>query len=390
MSQPEEIPVLSEARPDPESLVLRSQPRSVIRFRKGLTIGLAAAISATLVGLAWSSLKPPVLTRSVRSDPDLASTGAVPESLSGLPAGYGDVPRLGPPLPGDLGRAILDRRRQNLATGGEGLAQATDDGGAARVEERQRQAAADQAARLSALLVQPMRSGPAVDAAAPGQRSVTGTAGRPASPSSTPEGASAAGAALPRIAPPHSRWTLSAGTVIPAALITGINSEIPGLVVAQVTEPVRDSLSGRTILIPQGARLIGSFDSAIGYGQTRARLVWQRLLFPDGASLDLDSMPASDAAGYSGVADRVDLHEWRLMKGVALATILGIGAQSGGGSNGDLARAIRDSAQDEGERAGDQIVARDLKVSPTLTVRPGWPVQAILDRDRELKPWEPR
>jgi len=156
---------------------------------------------------------------------------------------------------------------------------------------------------------------------------------------------------------------------IPASLITGIDSDIPGSVLAQVTEPVRDSVSGQTILIPQGARLIGSYDSAVGYGQARARLVWQRLLFPDGSSLDLDSMPASDAAGYSGLADRVDFHEWRLMKGVALATVLGVGAQSGGGSNGDLIRAIRDSAQNEGERAGDQIVARDLKVSPTLTVR---------------------
>ena len=185
-----------------------------------------------------------------------------------------------------------------------------------------------------------------------------------------------------------SPWTLAAGTVIPASLITGLNSDLPGMVVAQVTENVRDTATGHAILIPQGAKLIGSYDSVVAYGQQRALLVWKRITFPDGSSIQLDNMSATDVAGYAGLEDKVDFHEWRLLKGIALSSLLGIGSELGyGGDDRNLVRALRESAQQNGARAGEQIVSRNLDVQPTLTVRPGWPVRAILHKDLILKPW---
>jgi type IV secretion system protein TrbI len=184
-----------------------------------------------------------------------------------------------------------------------------------------------------------------------------------------------------------SAWTLSAGTIIPASLITGLDSDFPGTVLAQVSENVRDSATGRTILIPQGARLIGRYDSVVAYGQRRALVVWTRIVFPDGASVELDNMPATDAAGYAGLEDRIDSHTWQLLKGIGLSTLLGVSTQLSLGGGGDLVRAIRESTQQNGARAGDQITSRNLDVQPTITVRPGWPVRVLVNKDLVLQPW---
>jgi type IV secretion system protein VirB10 len=181
---------------------------------------------------------------------------------------------------------------------------------------------------------------------------------------------------------------LSAGTVIPASLITGLTSDLPGMVLAQVTENVSDSATGRTVLIPQGSRLIGSYDNVVAFGQSRALLVWQRIILPDGTSISLDNMPATDLSGYVGVKDRVDFHTWRLLKGIALSTLLGVGSElSLGSAESDLVRAVRESTQQNASRAGDRITARNLDVQPTLTVRPGWPVRGVVHKDLVLRPW---
>jgi type IV secretion system protein VirB10 len=181
---------------------------------------------------------------------------------------------------------------------------------------------------------------------------------------------------------------LSAGTVIPASLLTGLNSDLPGLVIAQVTENVQDSATGRTILVPQGARLIGNYDSHASYGQRRVLLVWTRIVFPDGSSVALDKMPAADTAGYSGLEDDVDGHGWQLIKGIVLSSLLGVGAElSIGSGDSDLVRAIRESGQRNAADAGQQLTARNLDVKPTITVRPGWPVRAVLNEDLALWPW---
>jgi type IV secretion system protein VirB10 len=402
MSDPEEVAGAAPlpAKEDPETLVLRGRPRRVIRFRKGLIIGVTGAVSAALIGLTWVSLKPATFQLVADQESPEPAGKATPDAIAGAPAAYSDVPKLGPPLPGDLGRAILDHQRQ---LGAEGQGASSGPGRNPQAEraaaERQRLASEQQAARASALLVQLARAAPAASAA-PAEVPPASAAVQPLS---EPAAAASIGTQQRKLdfvrseggdtnphalTEPVSPWTLSVGTVIPASLVTGLNSDLPGMVVAQVTENVRDSATGRAILIPQGARLIGAYDSVVAFGQQRALLVWQRIIFPDGSSVRLDNMPATDAAGYAGLEDKVDFHEWRLLKGLILSSLLGVGSElSSGGGQGDIVRALRDSAWQNGARAGDQIVSRNLDVQPTLKVRPGWPVRAIVHKDLVLQPW---
>jgi type IV secretion system protein VirB10 len=180
---------------------------------------------------------------------------------------------------------------------------------------------------------------------------------------------------------------LTAGSTIAAALMTGLNSDLPGQVVAQVTEDVFDSVTGRTRLIPQGSRLIGSYDDKVGYGETRALLVWTRLILPDGRSLELDRLAGTDGAGRSGLTDRIDNHWGSMLKAGAVSTLLGVGAAiTELGENGEIANAIRDSAGQTIGRAGDRIVEKQLGVQPTIIVRPGARVRVLVSRDLVLEP----
>jgi type IV secretion system protein VirB10 len=193
-----------------------------------------------------------------------------------------------------------------------------------------------------------------------------------------------------RLTAPAGRFVVSAGSTIAAALITGLSSDLPGQVVAQVTEDVFDTVTGRTRLIPQGTRLIGVYDARVSYGQSRALVVWTRLIFPDGRSLDLDRMVGTDAAGQSGLSDRVNNHTGKLLMAGLLSTLFGVGANAattGGGDNADIAFAIRESAGRSVESAGDKIVSRQLDVQPTITVRPGARVRVLVSRDLVLSQW---
>src|SRR3546814_3809113 len=137
-----------------------------------------------------------------------------------------------------------------------------------------------------------------------------------------------------------------AGTAIPASLVTGINSDLPGRVIAQVTGNVYDTPTGRYLRIPQGPRLIGKYDSVIAFGQRRALVIWNRIVMPDGSSIVIENLPTTDTAGYAGLEDEVDYHTWRLINGVALSTLLGVGTElTFGEDESDLVRALRDSAQ---------------------------------------------
>lgn len=385
---------------DPETLVLRGSPRPVVRFRRGLIIGITAVVAGCLVTVTWFALEPPSFRLAAEGDGggDPLRKAAL-DALANAPASYGDVPRLGPPLPGDLGRPILEHQRSlSEPVPPVGAAQtALDPAQTAAEAERQRLAAAREAARVSGVIVQLQGGGQPAARTRPEQ----GPAGA-AAPALPPPDA-AAGGQTPRsdltrsetgdtnphpLRPAPSQWTLSAGTIIPASLVTGLNSDLPGTVFAQVTENVRDSATGRTVLIPQGARLIGSYDSVVAFGQRRALLVWQRIVLPDGSSVRLDNVPATDASGYAGVADQVDFHTWRLLTGIALSTLLGVGTElSFGSAESDLVRAVRESTQQNAARAGDQITSRNLDVQPTITVRPGWPLRAIIHKDLVLRPW---
>ena len=189
-----------------------------------------------------------------------------------------------------------------------------------------------------------------------------------------------------RLAPPASPNIVQAGSIIPAALITGIRSDLPGQITAQVTQNVYDSITGRILLIPQGARLIGEYDSEIAAGQTRVLLAWDRLILPDGRSIVLERQPGADPAGFAGLQDGVDQHWRAMLKAAAISTFLGVGAELGADGDDDLTRALRRGTQDTINQTGQQIVRRQLNVQPTLTIRPGHPLRVVITRDLVLEP----
>ncbi len=185
----------------------------------------------------------------------------------------------------------------------------------------------------------------------------------------------------------NSPYTLMAGTVIAASLITGLNSDLPGQVLAQVTEPVYDSVSGKHLLIPQGSRLIGAYDSMIAFAQKRALIKWQRIILPNGSSIQIDNLPATDPSGYTGLKDRIDYHSWSLIKGIALATLVSVGTELAlPRTNNDLITALREATQGNITKASDSIIKKHLEVQPTLKVRPGWPLRIIVNKDLIMEP----
>jgi type IV secretion system protein VirB10 len=395
------------AKADPETLVLRAAPGRVTRFRRGAIVGIAAVCSTAIVGVAWLALKPATLSLIAPSDDKQVATKAPPDALAGAPTSYGDVPQLGAPLPGDLGGPILDHRRSlDMAGPSDGAAHAAQRAAQAGEAERQRIEAERRAARESGVMLQLAGATAHTASAVPSTVTVTDGAVSPASnqaaldPDRDPNSQQRKNELVGRtnhdvdinphaLVQPVSPWTLHAGSVIAASLITGLNSDLPGLVTAQVTENVYDSATGRSLLIPQGSRLIGGYDSVVAFGQSRALVVWQRIILPDGSSIHIDNVPATDTQGYAGLSDRIDQHSWQLLKGVALSTLLGVGTElSFGSGESDLVRAIRESAQQGGSRAGDQLATRSLNIQPTIRVRPGWPLRVIVHKDIVLPgPW---
>lgn len=391
---------------DPESLVLKASPRRVVRFKRNLLIGIAAVGCLAIFGVTWMALKTPHFQLDQKGDQSVTTANKPePDALAKLPASYSQMPKpkLGPPLPGDLGLGIVQRERQLGVT----PAGSTDD--AAARAERMRLAQEAQHARESGVFFPVAQHGTA--AATKAVSAATSATGRQT-------GSSAANADHLNLDPerdqndqqrkidfvhqadmrsiyndhalqtPASPYEVLAGTVIAASLLTGLNSDLPGLVTAQVTENVYDSVSGRVLLIPQGSRLIGSYDSVVAFGQSRALVVWQRIIMPDGSSIQIDNLPTTDPAGYAGLEDEVDYHTWTLLKGIAMSTLLGVGTQvTFGGSQSNLVEAIRESTQESTNQAGQRIVEKDLNIQPTITVRPGWPLRVIVHKDLILRPY---
>lgn len=396
-----EVTKASAVKVDPETLVLRAKPPRAIRFKRGAVVTVATLGSISLVATAWVALKPSAFRIIGDGSAPVTAAGGTGDTLAALPKAYDDVPKLGRPLPGDLGRPILEHERASS----EVALPSPSPPSPPEVDVRREQAIAqEKAARESGLLVtssirQPVApDAPAVVAAsAPIPDNEARRIGVP-----DPEGdANAQRARLQFIAradpggtfDPHvvvqapSANVLTAGSVINAALITGLRSDLPGLVIAQVTERVFDSATGRVLLIPQGARLIGAYDSVIAFGQQRALVVWQRIVFPDGSSLPIDNVPATDPAGYAGLADQVDFHTWTLLKGVGISTVLGVGSALSFAGQNDLVQALRQSTQQSTARAGDQFTSKNLQIQPTITVRPGAAVRLVVHRDLILVPW---
>lgn len=363
---------------------LRADPPRVTRLSRKIVAAIGAVALLGIGGALVYALQ----TRDMgTSGEELYSTDNRPtaDGLSGLPRDY-TGPVLGPPLPGDLGGPILDAQNRGQPVAPPVVATPAVD------PEEQRRLAEEEAARLSRVFFQ---TGPGAAAATGGPGlaglglgSQTGaTAGQDRHTAFLNGPVDRQTVALDRIVAPPSPYILQAGAVIPAAMITGIRSDLPGQITAQVTENVYDSPTGSLLLIPQGTRIIGQYDAGVTFGQRRVLLVWNRLILPNGRSIVLERQPGADASGYAGLEDGVDYHWWDLMKAAGLSTLLAVGTELATSDEDRLIRAIRDGAQDTINQAGQQIIQRQLQVAPTLTVRPGFPVRVIVTRDLVLEPY---
>ena len=361
---------------------LRAEPPRVTRLSRKMLTGVGAV---ALLGLGGALIYALQTRDAGQSGGELYSTEnrTTADGLNGLPSDY-TGPVLGPALPGDLGGPILDAQQRGQPVAPPVMATPAAD------PNEQRRLAEEEAARMSGVFFQ---SGPRTGAPASTAMPSLADLDTSRQPATQDRNAAFLGGPVDRqtvapnrVAPPASPYILQAGAVIPAALITGIRSDLPGQITAQVTENVYDSPTGSLLLIPQGTRIIGQYDDGVGFGQRRVLLVWNRLILPGGRSIVLERLPGTDASGYAGLEDGVDHHWWDVMKAAGLSTLLGIGTELASDSEDRLIRAIRDGAQDTINQAGQQIVQRQLQVAPTLTIRPGFPVRIIVTRDLVIEP----
>jgi type IV secretory pathway VirB10-like protein len=380
-----DVPSGSDAGPGRDEARLRMRLRSgrapVTRLSRKVIVVLALTLAVAIAAALFLALRPGL--KFERTELYGTDNRTTPDGLSNLPRDYAglpkNVPPLGPPLPGDLGRPIL-----NTGTAG---AIAPD-------PEKQRIAQEQEAARLSRLFATTnvRQSSSATPISANVAAAPDGPTGNLASQdrrlaflNGNVDRRTVSG---DRIEAPASPYILQAGAVIPAALLTGLRSDLPGQVTAQVTEDVYDSPTGKIRLIPQGARLVGQYDAQIAFGQTRALLVWNRLIMPNGRSIVLERQPGADSEGYAGLEDEVDNHWGTLFKAAILSTLLSVGSEVGtSGSEDELVRAIRRGGADSVNQIGQRIVGRSLSVQPTITIRPGFPVRVLVTRDLVLEPY---
>jgi type IV secretory pathway VirB10-like protein len=417
MSTSPDVAPTATPKIDPESMALRASPRPVTRLnRRMLAVGTGALAAAVLGGTLWSlqSNKRQHNTASELYNVDRVSRAEnldqLPKDYAGLPPPLKPVPPvLGEPLPGDLGPAIVKAQQpidMRSPSGGVDPAQT----------ER---LAAEEAARSAVFFRSSGGNGGSKPAAAPNtiDPQALASGNQPFNPMSSlgpaaqsPDPTAAqnrqdqkeafiakAGDTSTRnpsgLQLPSSPYQVMAGTIIPAALVTGINSDLPGQVIANVSEAVYDTATGRHLLIPQGSRLIGRYDSQVAFGQRRVLLVWTRLILPDTSSVALDRLPGIDPAGYAGLEDGVDWHWDRILAGAALSTLLGIGAElAAPESRTDGSRVViagRESAQETVNQVGQEITKRNMSIQSTLTIRPGFPMRVMVSKDLVLRPYQP-
>ncbi|HEY2010797.1 MAG TPA: TrbI/VirB10 family protein [Rhizomicrobium sp.] len=368
----------------PHEMRLRTERPGVTRLSRRVLVGTSVVTCGGIcIALAFA-----LWPHRQTSAPRAVSTGTniLPEDMANLPNDYAaiaKVPKLGPPLPGDLGKPML-----KAGVTAPGMPSPP-------TPEQQRVAQEQDAARTSHLFAtsnvsQPVASLPTAPAPSAAQ-AATSPGG---STDQNPKLAFLNGTAdhqpesPDRLRAAPSPYVLQAGAVIPAALITGLRSDLPGQVTAQVTEDVFDSATGKILLIPQGAHLIGQYDAQITFGQSRALLVWNRLILPNGRSIVLERQPGIDTEGYAGLEDQVDEHWGSLFEAATLSTLLSVGAEAGtSNSENNLAQAIRQGASQSFNQVGQQVVGRSLNVQPTITIRPGFPVRVLVTHDLVLEPY---
>ncbi len=371
-----------------EEMRLRASRPSVTRLSRKVLLGLGTIAAVGIGGALILALHPQHRT----SDSELYNTDnrSTPDGLANLPRDYTGlpkpIPQLGPPLPGDLGRPIL-----NAGAPAPEMSLSPD-------PEQQRIDQEQEAARVSHLFAS-TNIGQIATAAAQAPAAIQSAALSPPATSNDQTSQDHKLAFLngsvdrrtvspDRVDASASSFILQAGAVIPAALLTGLRSDLPGEVTAQVTENVYDSPSGKILLIPQGARLIGQYDAQIAFGQSRALLVWNRLIMPNGRSVVLERQPGADPEGYAGLEDEVDNHWGMLFKAAVLSTLLSVGSEVGTYNNeNSFLQAIRQGGSQSFNQVGEQLVGRSLNIQPTITIRPGFSVRVLVTHDLVLEPY---
>jgi type IV secretion system protein VirB10 len=408
-----QTPPTGTNKADPDTLALRASPRPVTRLNRRMLAVLAGTLGTIILGATLWSLQSHKRERNPATELYNVDRVSRADSLDQLPKDYSKVvpmakpvvPMLGEPLPGDLGPAIV--HAQNHGNTGAytpaqpgRIAQPGDAEDAARSSVFFRSSGATKAApTTTAAAIQPEQA----SGNQPFNPMATAST-QPTDPTAVQNrqdqkeafltnGGDTATRNPASLQLPTSPYQVMAGTIIPAALVTGINSDLPGQVIANVTEAVYDTATGRFLLIPQGSRLIGRYDSQVSFGQRRVLLVWTRLILPDTSSISLDRLPGIDPAGYAGLEDGVDWHWDRIIAGAALSTLLGVGAElaapNNSGSTGGVTVAVRQSAQDTVNQVGQEITKRNVSIQPTLTIRPGFPMRVMVNKDLILRPYQP-
>ncbi len=430
-----------EQRIEDNPLPLSTPKMAVSRINRKLVMSLMIifGIIATL-SLIWA-VSPNRKTREAAVKPEVSAKQSpnLPDNVMDSPTSYNDlakdrnVPQLGPPVPGEVGALQLQQQRE----AGRSLSAAADGKPAYRAypassgtgsspqltpEQQAVQAAAEQrrkeyqeslrapltfgghavatAGQSENQAAPAMNSSPSLDRLEAMTRKIG--AGGPGDDDQNmqEEKRTFAGEKrdhspylLAALQHPISRYEIKAGTIIPSLLITGLNSDLPGQIVAQVRENVYDTVTGRFLLIPQGTRLVGEYDSKVAYGQERALVVWSRLIMPNGHSISLEGMPGVDMSGYTGLKDRINNHYAKLLTGVVLGSVIGAGAQVATGGQGSPNTpasfgqlAVSGAAQNINQ-AGQQITQKNLNLQPTIEVRPGMKLNVFVTKDMVLKPY---
>jgi type IV secretion system protein VirB10 len=385
--------VANVAPASPEGFRLEGDTPRVMRLSRK-TLAIAGGVAGTAIGgaLLWA------LQPTAPKSPDnlyRAESRNRADVVTSAPADYGAVPKLGPPLPGDLGRPIVSAQAKGETVpvppiGADSGKQPSPAELAQRRAEQERETARGSRLFLGGggAATAPVAPLPALAQGGADQAAPTPGSAAKARRAFLAGNGNRTAESSERIREASSPRILQAGSIIPAALITAVHSDLPGQVTAQVTQNVYDSPTGALLLIPQGSRLVGEYDSEVASGQSRVLLVWDRLILADGRSIHLDRQPGADAAGKAGLSGHTNYHWGQMLRAALVSTLLGVGTELGSDSDDRLARALRDGSQDTINQAGRQLVERQMAIPPTITVPSGAPLRVIVTRDLILDPLE--
>lgn len=187
---------------------------------------------------------------------------------------------------------------------------------------------------------------------------------------------------------PNSAYEVKAGAILPATLMTGIQSDLPGTIIAKIRQNIYDTVSGNYLLIPQGTTLIGTYDSQVAFGQKRVLIAWSRLIFPNGSSFDLLGMPGADLMGRSGLQDQIDNHYMRIFGSSLMLSLFGAAGQLSQPQNHGLDLSTQQilfgAVGQQMTQTAAQLMEKNLNIQPTINIRPGARFNVLLTKDLVL------